>query len=105
VVPVDDFSRYLIAEHINDGKLKILKLSDIKIVLVDEYRVFSITPSIENTLKDYRTNKTSVFNSETAKLIKKNLELNNFDCVFPYLIDEARNFTEDKIDLTSTIKS
>lgn len=105
ITPVDDFSKYLVAKHMEIDQIKILKLSDIKDISIDELRFFTIDHKLENELNKFKNGKTTVFNSETVKAIKAYLKSSNIEDVFPYLLDEARNYNDEKVDLVSKVKN
>jgi len=104
--PIDDFSSYLLAEDIEDpGKIKALKLSEIKIKMVDEFESFTISPNKEIALNKYRTKEISIFNSKNAEEFLKVLEANDLGYALPYLLDEARNNHDEKIDLSKNVST
>ncbi len=103
--PIDDYSQFLIAEDLNSEKIRILKISKIKSAYVNEYKTFSISSQKELLLDEYRKNELTVFNSVFAQNLKKSLEISDGESVLPYLLDEARNYHDDKISLIDKIKS
>jgi hypothetical protein len=92
ITPVDDFSNYLIAK-IKDRDYKMFRVINLEIKKVIEYSTFKITAKESEIIKKYTQDGVTIFDTESIKILKKVLNQDQNDEVFPNVINQLRGLT------------
>jgi hypothetical protein len=92
ITPVDDFSNYLIAKT-KDHDFKMFRVINIQIKKVIEYSTFKITTKESEIIEKYKQDGITIFDSETINLLKKILNQDQNDEVFPNIINQLRGLS------------
>jgi hypothetical protein len=98
ITPIDDFSNYLIAKD-QDGKYRLLRIIKIKVNKVIEYSTYSITKSVSEVLKKYMLDGVKVFDSKLTDTLKKILNQDDVNEVFPNVVNQLRGLSGDEHEL------
>lgn len=89
VTPLDDFSNYLIAQDQNK-KYRLFRIITIKLNKVIEYSIFTMPDAVQKELQKYKEDGMTVFNTDISNALKKVLNHEGNDEVFPNVINQIR---------------